>query len=336
MGEDGRGGSGAAWRPSGPPRTGVEAPLPIQSIPRNYGRQCPKGDAPMLTDARLLRYASDVVDCMSEELPAPWEIDHAARRADVRALARSTVSDQVVPPPDEIACLIDHTLLRPDATEAEVEQLCADARAYRFASVCVLPRFVPFAALALRRSPVRVGTVVGFPLGASATVVKAVEAAVAVEQGARELDMVLAVGALKSGALGDVGLDIAMVVRVAHAGQALVKVILETALLSEDEQVRACFLARDAGADFVKTSTGYGLPGADERVVRRLRALVPPTMGVKAAGGIRTRADLERMLRAGATRIGTSSGVEIMQQYVSPVVTGRETYPWRLSQSQTG
>jgi deoxyribose-phosphate aldolase len=315
MGEDGRGGSGMPWRPSGPPRTEVEAP-------RLH-----------VADARLLRYASDVVDCVIEELPAPWEIDHAARRADVGALALSTVPDQAVPPPEEIPGVIDHTLLRPDATEAEVERLCADARAYGFASVCVLPRFVPLAALALRRSQVRVGTVVGFPLGASATLVKAVEAAVAVEQGARELDMVLAIGALKSGALGAVGLDIATVVGTAHAGQALVKVILETVLLSAEEQVRACLLARDAGADFVKTSTGYGLPGADERDVRRLRALVPPTMGVKAAGGIRTRADLERMMRAGATRIGTSSGVKIVQEYLragsfAPARSGRAAASW--------
>lgn len=318
MGEDGRGGFGALWRPSGPQRTGVEAPPSTVRVPRNGGREIPRGHAPTPADARLLRYASDLVDCVIDEMPAPWDIDHAARRADVRALARSTVPDQAVPPPDEIPGVIDHTFLRPDATEAEVEQLCAEAREYGFAAVCVLPRFVPLAALVLRRSPVRVGTVVGFPLGASTTLVKAVEAAVAVEQGARELDMVLAIGALKSGALGDVGLDIAAVVGVAHAGQALVNVILETALLSDEEQVRACLLARDAGADFVKTSTGYGVPGADERDVRRLRALVPPAMGVKAAGGIRTRADLERMLRAGATRIGTRSGVKIIAEYGKP------------------
>jgi len=317
MGEDGWGGFGAPWRPSGPPRTGVEAPRLTQRMPVISGREFLRGDAPKVVDARLLRYASDVVDCVIDELPAPWEIDHAARLADVREFARSTAPDQMVPPPEEIPGLIDHTLLRPDARDAEVERLCDEARAHGFASVCVLPRFVPLAALVLRRSRVRVGTVIGFPLGAAATLVKAVEAAIAVDQGARELDMVLAIGALKSGALGDVGLDIATVVRVAHAGEALVKVILETALLSDEEQVRACLLARDAGADFVKTSTGYGLPGADERDVRRLRALVAPTMGVKAAGGIRTRADLERMVRAGATRIGTNSSVKMMQEYLT-------------------
>ena len=315
MGEDGRGGFGAPWRPSGPPRTGVEAPRSTQAR-ANGGRECLRGDAPTVVNSRLLRYASDAVDRVIDELPAPWEIDRAARRADARALARSTIPDQAVPPSEEIPGLIDHTLLRPDATDAEVEGLCTEACAYGFASVCVLPRFVSLARLALRRSRVRVGTVIGFPLGAPATLVKAVEAAVAVEQGARELDMVLAIGALTAGALGEVALDIAAVVGVAHAGQALVKVILETALLSEEEQVRACLLARDAGADFVKTSTGYGLPGAEERDVRRLRALVPPSMGVKAAGGIRTRADLERMVRAGATRIGTSSSVKIIREYL--------------------
>ncbi len=251
-----------------------------------------------------------------ETLPLPWEISNEARRVDASALTGATVPDQPVPPPEVIPRLIDHTLLRGDATPAEIEQLSAEACEHDFAAVCVNPRFVPLAAGLLRKTRVRVCTVVGFPLGASTTLVKSVEAEVAIEQGARELDMVMAVGTLKAGNLSEAGLDIAAVVAVAHARQALVKVILETGALSAEEQVKACLLARDAGADFVKISTGFYPRGAEDRDVRRLRALVGPGMGVKAAGGIRTRADLERMVRAGASRIGTSSGVRILREYL--------------------
>jgi deoxyribose-phosphate aldolase len=251
-----------------------------------------------------------------ETLPPAWEISREARRVDASALAGATVPDQPVPPPEAIPRLIDHTLLRGDATPAEVERLCTEACEYGFAAVCVNPRFVPLAASLLRKTRVRVCAVVGFPLGASTSIVKIGEAEVAIEEGARELDMVPAVGALKSGALSGAGLDVAAVVAVAHARQAVVKVILDSGVLSAEEQVRACLLARDAGADFVKTSTEFHPRSAEESDIRRLRALVGPGMGVEAAGGIGTRADLERMVRAGASRIGTSNGMEILHEYL--------------------
>ncbi|HYM91820.1 MAG TPA: deoxyribose-phosphate aldolase [bacterium] len=250
-----------------------------------------------------------------ERLPPAREIAHLARAADAELLAQATVDDQPVPAPDAIPGIIDHTLLRADATPADIERVCREAREYAFASVCVHPRFVPLAARMVWGSGVRVSTVIGFPLGASTTVVKALEAVVAIGQGAQELDMVLPLGALKAGALEEVGLEIAAVVAVGHAQDALVKVILETGTLSPAEQVRGCLLAREAGADFVKTSTGFVARGAEERDVRRLRSLAGPRMGVKASGGIRTRTDLERMVRAGASRVGTSSGVEIIRAY---------------------
>ncbi len=266
-------------------------------------------------DLQTLEHAAGSVRRALEGLPPAVEISRPAAEADVRSLVGATVPDQPLPPREAIPGLIDHTLLRPDASPAEIERLCAEAREHGFASVCINPRFVPLAARLLRGTRILVDTVIGFPLGASMTLAKAVEGELAIAQGARELDMVIAVGALKGGALDEVGLDIAALVAVGHAHHAVVKVILETALLSAEEQVRACLLARQAGADFVKTSTGYHLPGAVESDVRRLRALAAPGMGVKAAGGIRTRADLERMVRAGATRIGTSAGVEIMMGY---------------------
>ncbi|HLJ58179.1 MAG TPA: deoxyribose-phosphate aldolase [bacterium] len=235
----------------------------------------------------------------------------------IQALAAATVPDRPVPAPQDVPLLIDHTLLRLDATPAEIEAVCAEAARYGFKAVCINPRYVPRAVEALVGTGVHVCTVVGFPLGASATAVKVLEAQLAIEQGAQELDMVLAVGDLKAGLFEDVRRDVAAVAVAAHAGQVLLKVIVEAGLLTATEQVRACLLVRDAGADFVKTATGFVGRGATEEDVRRLRAAVGPAMGVKAAGGIRTRADLERMMRAGATRIGTSSAVAIMREYAT-------------------
>jgi deoxyribose-phosphate aldolase len=210
----------------------------------------------------------------------------------------------------DLAPLIDHTLLKPDATEAQVRKLCEEARQFSFASVCVNPAWVPLCARLLEGSPVKVCTVIGFPLGATTPTTKAVEARDAIANGAHEIDMVINVGALKSGNDDLVRRDIEAVVQAAK-GQALVKVILETALLSREEKIKACLLAKQAGADFVKTSTGFGPGGATVEDIALMRETVGPTMGVKASGGIRDRATAEAMVAAGATRIGASASVAI-------------------------
>lgn len=214
-----------------------------------------------------------------------------------------------------LARLIDHTLLKPEASRADIERLCAEALQYRFASVCVNPVYVRLCADLLHgQSEVRVCTVVGFPLGATSTEVKVFEAQRALADGAVELDMVQHVGALKSGDLQALERDIAAVVAVAHAQGALCKVILETALLSDPEKETACRIAQAAGADFVKTSTGFGPGGATVADIALMRRVVGPAMGVKASGGIRSLADVQQMLAAGATRIGASAGVRILQE----------------------
>jgi deoxyribose-phosphate aldolase len=208
-----------------------------------------------------------------------------------------------------IASCIDHTLLRTDATPADIRKLCREARAFGFYAVCVNPVFVPLCRRLLRGSGVRVAAVVGFPLGATPAAVKAFEARRAVADGADEIDMVMAVGALKAKDDRQVGGDIRAVRRA--CGKATLKVILETACLTRDEKVRACRIVRRAGADFVKTSTGFGPGGATEADVRLLRRTVGSALGVKASGGIRTYADAMRMLAAGASRIGASASVAI-------------------------
>jgi len=213
-----------------------------------------------------------------------------------------------------LAALIDHTLLAADATPARIERLCAEARAHAFAAVCVNGAHVRLAAGRLTGSTVAVCAVVGFPLGAMATRAKVEEARLALDDGARELDMVLALGALKAGDDAGVVRDVAGVAELAHAGGARVKVILETGLLAADEVERAARLAVAGGADFVKTSTGFGPRGASLEDVRRLRAAVGPEVGVKASGGVRTRAFALELLEAGATRLGTSAGVELVRE----------------------
>jgi len=214
------------------------------------------------------------------------------------------------PTPAEIAGCIDHTLLSPDAVRADIERLCAEALACGFKSVCVNPHHLPLAAELLSGQAPLAITVCGFPLGASQTEVKEREAALAVEQGAAEVDMVLNIAALKDGDAELVRRDIARVVR-ACAG-ALVKVILETCLLTDAEKELACLLAAEAGAAFVKTSTGFSRAGATEADVRLLRRVVGESLGVKASGGIRTRDDALRMLAAGANRLGASASVQII------------------------
>ena len=213
----------------------------------------------------------------------------------------------------QLATYLDHTLLKPDATVAEIDALCGDALEYGFASVCVNGSWVRRCTEVLAGSGVLVCTVVGFPLGAMAPEVKAYEARRAIEDGACEVDMVLAVGALKSGDDAYVRRDIAGVVEVAHRLGARVKVILETCLLSDAEITRACELARRAGADFVKTSTGFSKGGATVEHVALMRRVVGPAMGVKASGGVRDQADADAMIAAGATRIGASASIAIVR-----------------------
>jgi deoxyribose-phosphate aldolase len=213
----------------------------------------------------------------------------------------------------KIAGMIDHTLLKPNATKAEIVKLIEEAKEYSFASVCVNPTWVRTAAELLADSPnVKVCTVIGFPLGASTPEAKAFEAKNAIENGANEVDMVINIGALKDHDDELVERDIRAVVEAAK-GKALVKVIIEACLLSDEEKVRACELSVKAGADFVKTSTGFSTGGATIEDVRLMRQTVGPDIGVKASGGVRSREDALALIEAGATRIGASSGVSIVK-----------------------
>lgn len=214
----------------------------------------------------------------------------------------------------EVARLIDHTLLKPEATLAQVAQLCDEAAEYGFGAVCINPVFVGFAARRLAGSGVAVCNVVGFPLGATTTAAKVFEARQAIADGSREVDMVIHVGALKGGDLTAVREDIAAVADACHEGDALLKVIIEAALLTDDGKVAACQAAQAAGADFVKTSTGFAGGGATVDDVRLMRRTVGLEIGVKAAGGIGSYADLLAMVEAGANRIGASRSVAIMAQ----------------------
>jgi deoxyribose-phosphate aldolase len=212
------------------------------------------------------------------------------------------------------ASLVDHTLLKPEASEADIRRLCEEAAQYHFASVCVNPTWVKSSACMLRGTGVPVCTVVGFPLGATLADVKAYETRRAIFDGAREIDMVINIGALKSGDDCAVEYDIRSVVEAAHGEGVLVKTIIETALLSDDEKVRACLAAKRAGADFVKTSTGFAKSGATVADVALMRRTVGHDMGVKAAGGVKGISDARAMVEAGATRIGASVGVKIAQE----------------------
>jgi deoxyribose-phosphate aldolase len=213
-----------------------------------------------------------------------------------------------------VAALIDHTLLKPDAARDDIRRLCDEARQFAFASVCINPYWVPVAVDALSYSTVRVCTVIGFPLGANATSTKLAEARLALQEGAREIDMVQNIGALRSGDLASVESEIRELAGLAHAHRALLKVILETCLLSDDEKRSACRLAANAQADFVKTSTGFAASGATVDDICLMRQAVGERIGVKASGGIRTLQALRQAVRAGANRIGTSSGVAILRE----------------------
>lgn len=243
----------------------------------------------------------------------PDPVDHVRRVVDAGA-TRIAASVGHVPADDGLARYIDHTLLKPDATDAQIAQLCYEARKYNFAAVCVNPSKIRLCAQLLKDTPVKIATVVGFPLGATPPEVKAYETRQAIEDGAHEIDMVINIGALKSKDYALVARDIATVVRTAQAGGAITKVIIEAALLTDEEKVIACKLAKEAGAEYVKTSTGFASGGATVHDVALMRWAVGPEMGVKAAGGIKTYAEAMQMIEAGATRIGASASVKIMQE----------------------
>lgn len=217
----------------------------------------------------------------------------------------------------QIASMIDHTLLKPETTPAQISQLCQEAREHGFASVCVNPAYVAQAARELAGSPVKVCTVIGFPLGANRPRVKAAETELAIREGAREVDMVINIGAAKAGDWQLVEEDIREVVTAARqleaeTGKIVVKVIIETCLLTDEEKIKACQAAVRAGADFVKTSTGFAGGGATVADVELMRRTVGPELGVKASGGVRNLEQAQAMIQAGANRIGTSNGVAIM------------------------
>ena len=240
------------------------------------------------------------------------ESPEAVRNVVANGADRVSFHGEAADVPMDLARYIDHTLLKPEATAADIDKLCSEAREYQFASVCINPTWVKRAATNLRGSEVVTCTVIGFPLGATTTAIKAMEARRALREGAREVDMVLNVGALKSGEFEAVREDIAQVAEAAHEVGGLCKVILETALLTDEEKVVASSLAKDAKADFVKTSTGFGSGGATVYDVALMRETVGPDMGVKASGGVRTLEDVEDMIAAGASRIGASAGVQIV------------------------
>ncbi len=249
---------------------------------------------------------------------SPEDIGRIAERVRQLLAGPRTAPGPGAMPVERVAALIDHTLLKPEATPADIERLCDEAKRHRFCSVCVNPSYVRRAAGLLRGSPVKVCCVVGFPLGAQPAETKALEARRAIREGAREIDMVVNIGALKAREDAVVLKDIRGVVEACRDGRALSKVILETALLSDEEKVRGCELSMKAGADFVKTSTGFGPGGATVADVALMsRTVAPKKLGVKAAGGIRSYADLVKMVEAGATRVGSSSSVKIIEEAVA-------------------
>ena len=222
----------------------------------------------------------------------------------------------------DLARMIDHTMLKAEATPAEIEQLCAEAKKYSFASVCINASYVPLCARLLAGTPVKVCTVIGFPLGATATAAKAFETEQAIRDGAQEVDMVINVGMLKGGDYAYIEKDIAAVASTARRFRVLSKVILETGLLTDDEKIKACVLAQRAGADFVKTSTGFGKGGATAGDIALMRRVVGSAMGVKASGGVRSREDALLMVTSGADRIGASASVKIVGGEIGAAARG--------------
>ena len=232
-----------------------------------------------------------------------------------------------------IASLIDHTLLKADAAYEDIRKICEEAKRYGFASVCINPSMVSLASRILANSTVRVCTVVGFPLGATLGEAKAFEAEASIVNGAHEIDMVLNIGALKSKDLVTVGQDIQLVVQACHAREAICKVIIETAYLTDEEKISACSVAKAGGADFVKTSTGFGPGGASAKDVALMRSVVGNDVGVKASGGIRDWKVLQEMVQSGATRIGASASVKILQEAKSQAASN---LPVPVGEGRTG
>jgi len=241
--------------------------------------------------------------------------------------------------PEELAGMIDHTRLKAFDPPKRIERVCREALEYNFASVCIEPVFVPLCAKMLSGSSVMVCTVIGFPLGANSSKIKALEAKAAVEEGAQEVDMVVNVGFVRAGMDAEVLAEIGGVVDVAKAGNAKTKVILETGYLTEEELVKACKLCVQAKADFVKTSTGYGPRGALPREIRIMRETVGPNIGVKASGGIQNFRDAIELIEAGANRIGTSASISIIEGYTWATLTGawfsKESPCWKCPSRKT-
>jgi len=288
----------------------------LEALRRSRGAEGPPA-APRDAAAWRATHAVQAPDAATADRYRLFGVSTARGPEDTRALhaagaARVVTTTGYCPASDGLASLIDHTLLKPDAAREQIEELCREAAQFGFASVCVNPVWVPLCHDLLQGSPVKVCTVIGFPSGAHVPDVKAYEARRAVEQGAEEVDMVINIGALKSKDYALVEQDIRGVVQAAGR-PTVVKVILETSLLSREEKIMGCTLAKAAGADFVKTSTGFAGGGATVEDVVLMRETVGPEMGVKASGGVRTKAEAEAMVAAGATRIGASAGVKIVR-----------------------
>jgi deoxyribose-phosphate aldolase len=265
----------------------------------------------VISERLIARITEEVLRALREGVPADVPADGLADLCRDLGICRLGGAPGETTDPG-LASLIDHTVLKPDATREEIDRLCAEARENRFASVCVQPWWVPMCADLLADTDVRVCTVIGFPHGMNRPETKAFEGRRAVHDGATELDMVVNIGALKSKDYGTVERDIRGVVESARS-RATVKVILETAYLTDEEKAEACALAKAAGADYVKTSTGFGPGGATVEDVQLMRRVVGPEMGVKAAGGIRDAESARRMIEAGATRLGASASLAIVQ-----------------------
>jgi deoxyribose-phosphate aldolase len=263
---------------------------------------------------RLSEKGSPVCECPTDCL---HKCPDGLRRLVECGAERFGIQFGAAPVESDLSKYIDHTLLKPDASESQIRQLCKEAAQFRFATVCVNPTWVRLCGQLLKGTDVGVCTVAGFPLGATPADVKAYEARRAVFDGAHEVDMVINVGLLKSGHDDLVLEDIRQVANAVHEGCGRLKVIIETALLTDEEKVKACTIARQAGADFVKTSTGFGPGGATAEDVALMRRTVGKDIGVKAAGGIRDLAAAQRMIAAGATRVGASAGVRIVQEAAS-------------------
>ena len=268
------------------------------------------------TPAAGLRGEADDQVCPGCNLDCVERCARKARTVLAAGADRISAGGELAQVDAAIAPLIDHTLLKPEASREDIKKLCEEAVRFGFASVCINPWYVPVAAEHVRGSAVKVCTVVGFPLVSTLPQVKIREAEEVIKLGAEEVDMVINVGALKSRQDDVVESDIRGVVEACHRSGVICKVIIEAALLTADEKVRACLACKNAGADFVKTSTGFGPGGATAEDVALMRAVVGTQMGVKAAGGVRTLEDLKKMVSAGATRIGASASVKIMEQAV--------------------